>query len=51
MFAFTGGAQFFAAEDCADRWCAQQETRPEDAAAFSASARHSWLTNDDCSIY
>jgi hypothetical protein len=33
MFAFKGQRAVFysAAADCADRWCAQQETRPEDA--------------------
>ena len=33
MFAFKGRRAVFysAAADCADRWCAQQETGPEDA--------------------
>jgi hypothetical protein len=33
MFAFKGQRAVFysAAADCADCWCAQQETRPEDA--------------------
>ena len=41
MFAFKGRRAIFysAAADCADRWCAQQETGPEDAGWTGSHAR------------